>query len=311
MTNISVRIVDNRFEISSAVLLRSYFSLSGGLAESPSPFYNYAYMAALDEFESQLQSLLEVRLLKYLPGYKVEDGIAQRLAAAMHSHLKEQNSVTQAPDIYMIVAHPATLTRWHIDPRLFEELAKALFTAGTEAGFQFSTKPTVTTTADTNMALDDMHVLVSFSGQSIGETKGMPVEPKPASGVEKIPSNAFLIIGGTQIFPLNRSVINIGRRLDNHVVIDDPRVSRAHAQLRIVKDRFVLFDLNSSGGTFVNGQRTNQTVLYPGDVISLAGITLIFGQDIPTSRTPNDGQTEPGSPISADRPTAIIKKEDL
>jgi pSer/pThr/pTyr-binding forkhead associated (FHA) protein len=161
------------------------------------------------------------------------------------------------------------------------------------------------------MSLDDMRILVSFDGQSVGETQDLPVEVKPSSGAEKVPSNAFLIIGGTQVVPLNSTVINIGRRLDNHVVIDDPRVSRAHAQLRIVKDRFVLFDLNSSGGTFVNGQRTNQSVLYPGDVISLAGITLIFGQDLPAGRLPNDGQTEPASPVSADRPTAIFKKEDL
>jgi hypothetical protein len=267
-------------------------------------------MATLDEFESRLQSLLEVHLLKYLPGYKVEDGIAQRLAAAMHGHLKKQNGVSQAPNIYMIVAHPSTLTRWHSDPRLFEELANALYAAGTEAGFQFTNRPTVTTTADTNMSLADMRVLVSFSGQTIGETQGMPPEVQPNPVQEKLPSNAFLIVGGTQVVPLNRSVINIGRRLDNHIVIDDPRVSRAHAQLRLVKDHFVLFDLNSSGGTFVNGERTNQSVLYPGDVISLAGITLIFGQDVPTSRINTDGQTEPGSPVSADRPTAIIRKED-
>lgn len=266
------------------------------------------HMATLDEFESHLQSLLEVHLLKYLPGYKVEDGIAQRLAAAMHSHLKNVGGTSQAPNIYMIVAHPSTLSRWHTDPRLFDELANVLYTAGNEAGFQFLSRPTVTTTADTNMPVDQVRILVSFSGQSVGETQGMP--PESQATPEKMPSNAFLIIGGTQIVPLNRSVINIGRRLDNHIVIDDPRVSRAHAQLRLVKDHFVLFDLNSSGGTFVNGQRTNQSVLYPGDVISLAGITLIFGQDVPTTRVSNDGQTEPGSAVSADRPTAIIKKED-
>jgi len=268
-------------------------------------------MATLDEFESHLQSLLEVHLLKYLPGYKVEDGIAQQLATAMHSHLKDQDGVTMAPNIYVVVAHPSMLTRWHAEPHLFEELANVLYTAGNEAGFQFSTKPSVTTIADTDMSTEAMRILVSFDNQSVGETQGMPAEPKGGTGTEAVPSNAFLIIGGTQIVPLNRSVINIGRRLDNHVVIDDPRVSRNHAQLRIVKDRFVLFDLNSSGGTFVNSQRTNQSVLYPGDVISLAGVTLIFGQDLPAGRFPNEGQTEPGSPVSADRPTAIIRKEDL
>ncbi len=267
-------------------------------------------MATLDEFESQLQSLLEIHLLKYLPGYKVEDGIAQRLAAAMRSHLKKQNGLTTAPNIYMIVAHPSTLTRWHSDRRLLEELSNALYTAGNDAGFQFFSRPSVTSTADTNMSLNDVKVLVSFNNQAVAETQGTPVEAPSADGSEKIPSNAFLIIGGTQIFPLTHSVINIGRRLDNHVVIDDPRVSRAHAQLRIIKDHFVLFDLNSSGGTFVNGERTRQSVLYPGDVISLAGITLIFGQDVPPGRGSNDGHTEPGSTISANRPTVIIKKED-
>jgi hypothetical protein len=32
---------------------------------------------------------------------------------------------------------------------------------------------------------------------------------------------------------------------------------------------------------------------------------------VPAGRTGNDGQTEPASPVSADRPTVIIKKEDL
>jgi hypothetical protein len=266
-------------------------------------------MTTLDDFEARLQSLLEVHLIKYLPGYKVEDGISQRLARAMHDHLQKQDGVDQAPNIYMIVAHPSTLTRWHTDPRLLDELANALYRAGTDAGFHFASRPTVTTTADTNMPADQIRVLVSFSAQPLGETQGVPPESQPATPAP-LPSNAFLIIGGTQIVALNRSVINIGRRLDNHIVIDDPRVSRTHAQLRIVKDHYVIFDLNSSGGTFVNGERTNQSVLYPGDVISLAGITLIFGQDVPSSRVSSDGQTEPSSPVSADRPTAIIKKED-
>ena len=132
-----------------------------------------------------------------------------------------------------------------------------------------------------------------------------PQEPAP----EAVPPNAFFIFNGTQIIPLSQPVINIGRRLDNQVVIDDPRVSRNHAQVRIVKGRFVLFDLNSSGGTFINGQRASQSILYPGDVVSLAGVALIFGQDLPTK--PGSGGTSPVSPASADRPTAILRKDDL
>jgi len=266
-------------------------------------------MASIDEFESRLQSLLEVHLLKHLPGYKVEDGIAQQLTAAMHAHLKEESGTTQAPNIYVIAGNPSTLARWHTKPRLLKELANALYRAGKEAGFQFSTKPAVTTSEDPALPAEQLRIVASFSLESVGETIGMVSGTKSKTGAGEIPSNAFLIIDGTRIFPLNRSVINIGLRMDNHIVIDDPRVSRAHAQLRIVRDRFVLFDLNTSGGTFVNGERAVQSVLYPGDVISLAGVTLIFGQDLPTGNILKEGQTEPGSTISSNRTTTFLEKE--
>ena len=125
---------------------------------------------------------------------------------------------------------------------------------------------------------------------------------------DNIPENAFLIVEGVKVHPLTESVVNIGRRLENQLVIDDPRVSRNHAQLRAIKGRFVLFDLNSTGGTFVNGQRTSQTVLYPGDVISLAGVALIFGQDNPPPR-PDMANTSPLNPDpgTSERPTATIE----
>ncbi len=267
-------------------------------------------MATLNELESRLQSLLEGHLLKHLPGYRAEDGIAQHLAAALHGHLKKEAGVTLAPNLYVIVAHPSTLTRWQAKPRLLKELANALYVAGKEAGFKFSLKPTVTTTADASLSTNELRVVASSSGECVDETQGISLGTRldPASG--EPPSNAFLIIGGSQVFPLNHSVINIGRRLDNHIVIDDPRVSRTHAQLRIVKDHFVLFDLNSSGGTFVNGQRSIQSVLYPGDVISLAGVSLIFGQDAPGEQAHNEGLTEPGVSIATDTPVGKNEKED-
>ncbi len=267
-------------------------------------------MATLDEFESRLRSLLEIHLLKYLPGYKAEDKIAQQLAVSLHGNLREGAGRTLAPNLYLIIAHPSTLTRWQAKPRLLKELANALYDAGNEAGFQFSIKPTVMVTADDKMPPDGLRVVASFSEESVAETQGISIGIKPDPATGTVSSNAFLILGGTQVIPLGRSVTNIGRRLTNHVVIDDPRVSRTHAQLRIVKDQYVLFDLNSNGGTFVNGQRTNQSVLHPGDVISLAGVSLIFGQDLPAGGALNEGQTEPGVSDSTDHLPADTRTEN-
>jgi pSer/pThr/pTyr-binding forkhead associated (FHA) protein len=101
---------------------------------------------------------------------------------------------------------------------------------------------------------------------------------------DRIPPNAFFVIEGTKYYPLARAIINIGRRLENDLVIADPRVSRNHAQLQAIEGHYVLFDLNSTRGTFVNGNRIIQTIIYPNDTISLGGVTLTFYQDEPPPR---------------------------
>jgi pSer/pThr/pTyr-binding forkhead associated (FHA) protein len=102
--------------------------------------------------------------------------------------------------------------------------------------------------------------------------------------IDTIPPNAFFIVDGIKFYPLVKAVINIGRRLENDLVIDDPRVSRVHAQLRAVDGHYVLCDLSSTGGTFVNGNRVSETIIYPNDIISLGGIKLSFYQDNPPPR---------------------------
>jgi pSer/pThr/pTyr-binding forkhead associated (FHA) protein len=102
--------------------------------------------------------------------------------------------------------------------------------------------------------------------------------------IDTIPPNAFFIVDGIKFYPLVKTVINIGRRLENDLVIDDPRVSRNHAQLRAVDGNYVLCDRSSTGGTFVNGSRVSETVIYPSDTISLGGVILTFHQDNPPPR---------------------------
>jgi pSer/pThr/pTyr-binding forkhead associated (FHA) protein len=267
-------------------------------------------MLSLNDLESHIQNLLEDQLLKFLPGYKPEDRIFQQLAAAMYGSLKDKGGIIFAPNIYVIIAHPTTINRWQITSHGVEELAEILHLAGERSGFKFLTKPVISTAVDPDMTIDEIHIIASYTSEGIPETQELIAGGLINIPITSNPRNAFLILGGTKIIPLDRPVINIGRRLDNQVVIDDPRVSRLHAQLRIVKDHFVLFDLNSTGGTYINGRRTVQSNLTPGDVISLAGITLIFGQDLPLGDS--DGQiiTRPNLAQNNKSPTLARQKPD-
>ena len=263
----------------------------------------------LEQLEARLQALIEVRLVSVLPGFQVEDLVVQKLASAMKSELIDGTDGEKiAPNVFTLVVHPNSLSRWQ-QPKVLEAMLNSLKIVGEEAGLQFTSPPTISIVQNSQQQENVIDVLASHQLEAASETKGMTpaTDADSVSAENSVPVNAFLIIDGVKVFPLKEPVINIGRRLDNQLVIDDPRISRTHAQLRSIKGRYVIFDLNSTGGTFVNAQRTSQSVLYPGDVISLAGVPLVFGQDNPPQR-PDLLDTHPFSQASANRPTALLRQ---
>jgi pSer/pThr/pTyr-binding forkhead associated (FHA) protein len=68
----------------------------------------------------------------------------------------------------------------------------------------------------------------------------------------------------------------IGRGAGNHLQLADLKASRQHARLRFAQGMWFIQDQNSSGGTFVNGQRIQATRLNPGDQITIGDTAFIF-----------------------------------
>jgi pSer/pThr/pTyr-binding forkhead associated (FHA) protein len=72
------------------------------------------------------------------------------------------------------------------------------------------------------------------------------------------------------------AAVTIGRQSDNVVVIDNPAVSGHHARVVRDGDHYVLEDLASTNGTFVNEQATARHTLAHGDAILIGKHTLVF-----------------------------------
>ncbi len=88
----------------------------------------------------------------------------------------------------------------------------------------------------------------------------------------------FVIRGSDQgtRFELEGHAVGVGRDSSNVVQLHDTEVSRQHAEIRRADGGYVIADLDSSNGTFVNGQRIRQHRLASGDQVQIGGTLMLF-----------------------------------
>ena len=95
---------------------------------------------------------------------------------------------------------------------------------------------------------------------------------------------AYLVIN-SQIFHLSKDVTRIGRKLENDLVIQDPLISRSHAEIHKVNDEYTLIDMQSTSGTLINNQKIGAHKLESGDMFYLANIPILFIKNSPSLQT--------------------------
>lgn len=104
-------------------------------------------------------------------------------------------------------------------------------------------------------------------------------------------------------FELDQAVVSIGRDYSNDIVINDVEVSRKHARLTIQNDGYILEDLGSTNGTFVNGQRLlGPHLLRPGEIIAFGekvSLTYEMLQFDPNATVVSPVELPPYQPPSA------------
>lgn len=77
-------------------------------------------------------------------------------------------------------------------------------------------------------------------------------------------------------YPLYKKRISIGRRESNDIHVDDPVVSRAHAQLITHGGEVYIEDLKSENGTYVNSERISSRSLHNGDLITVGSYQIKY-----------------------------------
>jgi uncharacterized protein DUF4388/FHA domain-containing protein len=87
---------------------------------------------------------------------------------------------------------------------------------------------------------------------------------------------------GETSFPLTRDAYTIGRHRNNDIVISDPKVSSFHARIDRSAEGYLLVDLKSRNGSYVNGKRLETSVLKTGDEVRMGTARLVYKVDYTT-----------------------------
>lgn len=77
-------------------------------------------------------------------------------------------------------------------------------------------------------------------------------------------------------FPLNKGQVVVGRDVRCEIMLNHSSVSRKHAEIVRLAEGYLLRDLNSANGTFVNGQRVQEYLMQDGDRIQFGDVQMAF-----------------------------------
>lgn len=213
--------------------------------------------------------------------------IARRLERAMESQQTISVDRVIVPSVYRAFLHPEDFKAFDaIQEALEREMASYLRDLAQERGFSLLEHPTVDVAADPAVPRRGIQVVAEMSmGNAQAQQPQAPDRTQVMNTVDATQArivSAFLVLqtaDGEHRFPLETGLLTIGRALSNDVIVEDPRVSRQHAQIRYRARRYFVGDTGSTNGTYLNGTAvTTEQPLRTGDTVSFGGLEMRFEQ---------------------------------
>jgi hypothetical protein len=232
----------------------------------------------LKTLEGRIQTFIESNSDKLFGSSQDLSGLITKINDTLLSKAKfSSDGVYIAPRSIRVLISTKDATSMSENADLLDLLERSISERAKQLDLLISEPIAISLEADESIASGEFSVELDYENEDTEKTQAMM---RAEENIENpVPEGAFFIVNGANIYSLQKALINIGRSRENHLIVDNPKVSRRHGQLRLISGAFHYFDLDSSGGSELNGAGTKGTALVPGDVLSLAGVPLIYGQD--------------------------------
>jgi len=232
---------------------------------------------SLLEIEKKLQAFFEERLL--FPSTRDPyHSLTKKVLSAMRSGTKTINKKPTIPNVYRIIINPSKREIFsEIGLKIWKEFMENIISDVIKDENLYFASPIHIQHFFKNTVQGEFVIEYFHSARAHEKTANIIIDDQLPSKVETNPG--YLISPDGSIFIINKVIINIGRDNNNELCIDNLRISRVHAQIRQLQGNHVLFDLSSTSGTKVNGEKITQKILRQGDVIEIADYALIYSKD--------------------------------
>lgn len=234
-------------------------------------------MNQLDQIESRIKEIIEKS--SGLSSWADQDAIlvSHFCESLRRFLLEEPDGMRNSPGILRVFMSSDEVRLWKQQTGWQENLNNALLATVVELNCKPDLLPDVVLISKNSLQSGSIIFTVEKTPNHHERTGAVQLSrPMKVKDSQINSVSGRVLINLEKTYSIEKPVINLGRRGNNDIVINDLRVSRLHAQIRKTHQGYMIFDVDSTGGTFVNGERITSSQLKPGDVISLAGYTLIF-----------------------------------
>jgi hypothetical protein len=253
-------------------------------------------MSVLKSLENKIAGLVEGTFSRAFRSEVRPVEIARKLAREMEEHKSFSVSRTYAPNEYRVFLSPRDRERFAgYESALTAELAGYLLEHARRERLTLLSRPVIEFETDDRLGLGEFGIQTRVaqpddepvsapaqeqSGRTMvysnAERVSEPLrEENPAHPRARAQTALLLIDGRRVVVGAQGATIGRGRQAD--VVLNDPNVSRKHAEIRPRGGSWVITDLESTNGSQLNGRRIDGTeVLRSGDEVELGESVMTF-----------------------------------
>ena len=249
-------------------------------------------MSVLRSLESKIASLVEGTFSRAFRSEVRPVEIARKLAREMEEHRAFSVSRTYVPNEYRVFLSPRDRERFaDYEEALAGELAGYLLEHARRERLALVSRPVIEFETDDRLGLGEFGIQTRVvqspqaeepppEEEQAGRTMiysaaGRIVEPLEERARSRV-QTALLVHDGKRLV-VGPGGVTLGRSRQSDVVLNDPNVSRQHAEIRPRGGSWVLTDLGSTNGSVLNGRRIEgPEVLKPGDEIEVGTSVITF-----------------------------------